>query len=74
MNINNYHAQGFKAIEDISIEPKSINLITGRNNTGKTSLLESINLCFNPNVISTYDVNAENIINIENDFLELESQ
>lgn len=74
MNLKNYHVRGFKAIEDMSIEPKSINLVTGRNNSGKTSLLESINLCFNPNSISTFDVNASNLINIENELLELEAQ
>jgi AAA15 family ATPase/GTPase len=34
--------EGFKGLEHVEFEPTDINLITGRNNTGKTSFLEAI--------------------------------
>lgn len=56
--------EGFKGLESISFEPSGINLITGRNNTGKTSLLEAINLLFNPSNIGRFEDGTDRIINI----------
>lgn len=64
MKISHYRARSFKAIEELEAEPKNINLVTGRNNTGKTSLLESIDLAFNPSHIDNYGENVNKIINV----------
>jgi len=51
MQINKIKIDNFKGISSIEFRPKKINLIVGRNNTGKTTLLESVYLLFNPNEI-----------------------
>ncbi len=47
MKIKELKIKDFKGISLLDYKPKSINLIIGRNNTGKTTLLESIYLSFN---------------------------
>ena len=42
MKIKQIGIKGFKGIRDLSVQPKSINVIIGKNNTCKTSLLEAI--------------------------------
>lgn len=42
-----------------------MNIITGRNNTGKTSLLQSLDLSFNPSNISWFRDNINHLINKE---------
>jgi len=58
--------KNFKAFETLEFSPKAINLITGRNNTGKTSLLESINFLFNPAIIRIYGSNHGKLIRANN--------
>lgn len=62
--IDHLHISDFKSIRDVSINPKSVNVITGRNNTGKTSLLESIDIAFNPSSIERYGDNVQDLINV----------
>ncbi|MCK4795913.1 MAG: AAA family ATPase [Spirochaetes bacterium] len=47
MKINKITINDFKGIDTLEFKPKMINLIVGKNNTGKTSLLEAIDLLFN---------------------------
>lgn len=63
---------GFKTIKELEVEPTQINLITGRNNSGKTSLLESIDLSFNPKNVSMYEENAQNLVHFEEDYCSIE--
>lgn len=65
--ITDIRIRGFKAIEELEVEPSQINLITGRNNTGKTSVLESIDLAFNPDTIKKFSVSPEKVININSE-------
>lgn len=65
-HIERIRVDGFKAINNIELEPGRVNILTGRNNTGKTSLLESINLTFNPDSLSDFSGNLDKLIN-END-------
>lgn len=51
MKINNISINNFKGIDSLKFEPKTINIIVGRNNTGKTSILESIACAFIPDFI-----------------------
>lgn len=47
------HIQGFKAFSDLTIEKLGrVNLITGRNNVGKTCLLEALRLLAEPGTIA----------------------
>jgi len=64
MRINQLRVSGYKGISDLEISPNGINIITGRNNTGKTSLLESIDLLFNPQNIRSYDDKVGDLINV----------
>jgi AAA15 family ATPase/GTPase len=36
MNITHFHVSGFKAVDELEVESKNTNLITGRNKSGKT--------------------------------------
>ncbi|MFH1895675.1 MAG: AAA family ATPase [archaeon] len=42
MKINEVEILGFKGIPKLTIHPKKINILVGKNNTGKTSVLEAI--------------------------------
>jgi AAA15 family ATPase/GTPase len=42
--------KNFKGINSLEITPKKFNVLVGRNNTGKTSILEAISVCMNPNL------------------------
>lgn len=55
--------EGFKAIDYLNLKPSAINIITGRNNTGKTSLLEAINLFSDPSSLKDFKKNFSEIIN-----------
>lgn len=57
--------EGFKGLEHVEFEPTDINLITGRNNTGKTSFLEALNISFNLNYINHFERKVDKIINID---------
>ncbi len=47
--INNIKVKNFKGFSDFEIKDfKQINIITGQNNSGKSSLLEAIGLLYNP--------------------------
>jgi len=47
--LSHLHIQNFKCFRDLHIEPLGrVNLITGKNNTGKTSLLEGVMLYADP--------------------------
>jgi len=64
--ISSIRTSGFKGIDDLEVEPGRINIITGRNNTGKTSFLESINICFNPTSIEEFSKNLDKVVNVNN--------
>ena len=50
MIIKKLEIRNFKSIDDLTFNPKMVNILVGRNNTGKTSLLESISLPFTNNI------------------------
>lgn len=60
--IHHLRISGFKGIEQLEVSPGAINIVTGRNNTGKTSLLESIDLIFNPRKVAEYGSNVGKLI------------
>ncbi len=62
MKIDKLSVENFKGLKSIDLDPKKINLITGRNNTGKTSLLESIKLLFDPESIIMFNDHYPKVI------------
>ena len=48
MKIKKISVNNFKALDEIEISPKMVNVIVGRNNTGKSSFLQSIIFDFRP--------------------------
>lgn len=63
MEIENVHVSGFKAIDEIEFEPGQITLVTGPNNSGKTSLLEAIRLGVDPTSLREFGDETNKIIN-----------
>lgn len=62
MKIESLSVNNFKGLKSIELEPRKINLITGRNNTGKSSLLEAINMLYNPRSITHFGDNYTKLI------------
>lgn len=72
MRIETIKIKDFKGISSLEFNPKRINLIIGKNNTGKTSILESINLLFNSDEIrQLYPVHFSKIISVGAEISEL---
>lgn len=55
--------KGFKGIQSTSLEPGELNIITGRNNAGKTSLLEAIAVLSDPTALENFGDHASAVIN-----------
>lgn len=66
--------EGFKGLEYVEFDPTAINLITGRNNTGKTSFLEAINILLNPIGLQEFDNNLDSIINIDSEYAQISGE
>lgn len=67
VHIEKISVEGFKGHQDIELPTERINIITGKNNVGKTSILESIDLCFHPNNIRNYNGNVDKLINVNHE-------
>ncbi|MEZ3143423.1 ATP-binding protein [Halobaculum sp. MBLA0143] len=52
----------FKAVDEAEVHPGGVNLIVGRNNVGKTSLLEALHLALDPSSISRFDGNLDKVV------------
>lgn len=64
--IENLDIKNFKAFTDIEIKPKKLNIITGRNNTGKSSILESVDIANNPGNIESFSNHGiRDLINLD---------
>lgn len=59
--------EGFKGLEYVEFEPTDINLITGRNNTGKTSFLEALSLNCSPKEIERFNTDLSKVVNVHSD-------
>lgn len=51
MKINKIYIKNFKSIDVLEFKPTMVNIIIGRNNTGKTSILEAIAFAYDNSVI-----------------------
>lgn len=70
--IEQIDVDGFKGLTDTSLEFGGINVITGRNNTGKTSVLEAIELGLDPERLERYGVQVDNLINVRGQKCDIE--
>jgi predicted ATP-dependent endonuclease of OLD family len=62
MHIERIEISGFKGISSLEFEPGQLNLITGANNSGKTSLLEAVELAFDPTKVEKYGERVEDLV------------
>ncbi len=66
MRVRKISITNFKGIDCLEFEPKMINLIVGKNNTGKTSLCEGIDIVVNTqNIRRHYDKHFSKLINVQ---------
>lgn len=65
VRIESVSTSGFKSIEDFEFEAKGINIVTGPNNSGKTSLLESIYTAYKPSHVNEFEENKRYLVNQE---------
>ncbi len=54
MRITNINIENFKAIDSLQFNPRMLNIFVGRNNTGKTSILQAIDLAFDEDEFSFF--------------------
>lgn len=52
MRITSINIENFKAIDSLQFNPRMLNILVGRNNTGKTSILQAIKLAFDKEYFS----------------------
>jgi len=74
MEIKELAIKNFKGISALNFNPKKINIIVGRNNTSKTSVLEAINIIFNQNSILYTFSYLQEIIKINSKSAELSAK
>lgn len=72
--IQDIRISGFKGIDELEVETGDFTVITGKNNTGKTSLLESIDLLFNPKNIADFGEQVGSLINAKHDTCSISCQ
>ncbi len=65
--IEELHVDGFKGLTDTDLEFGRLNVVTGRNNTGKTSLLEAIELGLEPERLEGYGDQVGDLVNVHLD-------
>lgn len=53
----------FKGISELDLDLGGITLVTGKNNAGKTSVLEAVELAFDPQSVTKYGDNVGKLIN-----------
>lgn len=66
--IQSVEIEGYKGLRSLELDFNSINIVTGRNNTGKTSLLEAIDLVFNPSHLDQYQHHLDGLVNVDPKF------
>lgn len=62
-HLEHVSVEGFKKIEELELSPGQFNVVTGRNNSGKTSFLEGMSLGCDPDSITKFGKTVKNIIN-----------
>jgi energy-coupling factor transporter ATP-binding protein EcfA2 len=63
---------GFKCLSAVDLECGQFNLVTGQNGTGKTSILEAIQLAHDPGSLEKYRERPAKVINIDSERAEIQ--
>lgn len=75
MEIKELKIKNFRGIYDMEFCPKKFNVIVGRNNTGKTSILEAVNILADPHKLKFHCYNdckyVQNIMHALSEFSEI---
>ncbi len=58
-HVERVSVEGFKTIAELSVEPGQFTVVTGRNNSGKTSLLEAVRLGCEPETMLEFQRGAD---------------
>jgi predicted ATP-dependent endonuclease of OLD family len=67
MKIQTIRIQNIKVLESIDVHPRMINILVGKNNTGKTSFLEAISMSLIPGYVDKFLNQPASIINYGKD-------
>ncbi|MEZ3115837.1 AAA family ATPase [Halobaculum sp. MBLA0147] len=62
MNLTRVEVADFKGVSSLSFDPGQVTVLTGRNNSGKTSLLEAVELAVDPTRIEQYGDRVESVV------------
>lgn len=60
-HLEHVSVEGFKKIEELELSPGQFNVVTGRNNSGKTSLLQAIKISNGPKFIGELETDYQSI-------------
>lgn len=66
-HVESVDIEGFKCLKSVSLECGQFNLITGRNGTGKSSVLEAIELAHDPKAVKMWSNQVAKVVNREQD-------
>jgi AAA15 family ATPase/GTPase len=70
-HVESVEISGFKCLRSVSLECGQLNLITGRNGTGKSSVLEAIELAHSPSRISKFEHRSKKLVNINRNYSDI---
>lgn len=62
VNLTRVEVANFKGVSSLSFDPGQVTVLTGRNNSGKTSLLEAVELAVDPTRIEQYGDRVESVV------------
>lgn len=71
MNLTRVEVSKFKGVPSLALAPGQITVLTGRNNSGKTSLLEAVELAVDPTRIRQYGDRVESLVTAGADAAEI---
>lgn len=62
VNLTRVEVANFKGVSSLAFDPGQVTVLTGRNNSGKTSLLEAVELAVDPTRIEQYGDRVESVV------------
>ncbi|MEZ3114499.1 AAA family ATPase [Halobaculum sp. MBLA0147] len=71
-HVERVHISDFKCLSEVDLECGQFNVLTGRNGTGKTSILEAIRLAHDPTALESYRSAVGNLIAVGEKSLSVE--
>lgn len=71
-HVERVQVSDFKCLSEVDLECGQFNVLTGRNGTGKTSILEAIRLAHDPTALESYEAAVGNLIAVGEESLGVE--